>query len=209
DGKYVYAANENGDGKGAASAYAYDRATGTLTLLNQQLTQGDAPCHVSTDRAGTHVIVSNYSGGNVSVFAIQEDGSLSPLKQLIQHTGSGPDKSRQQAPHVHSAFFTPDEKRIYVQDLGTDKIAIYDFQPRNADNPLVPSAQPFAKSSPGGGPRHVAQSADGSVVYLVQEMTANVMVYRQHGGQLETIQEVEMNEDGFSGQNGAADIRLS
>lgn len=209
DRQYVYAANENGGGKGAVSAYAYEQTTGKLTLLNQQLTQGDAPCHVTTDKGGTHVIVSNYSGGNVSVFAIEQNGRLSPLKQLIQHTGSGPDKSRQQAPHVHSAFFTPDEKRIYVQDLGTDKITIYDFQPTSADSPLVPATPPFAKGAPGGGPRHVAQSADGSVVYLVQEMTAKVMVYRQQNGQLKAVQEVEMNEDGFSGQNGAADIKLS
>jgi len=209
DRRYVYATNENGEDEGAVSAFGYEQATGKLTLLNQQLTLGDAPCHVTTDRGGTHVIVSNYSGGNVSVFAIEGDGSLGPLKQLIQHTGSGPDKSRQQAPHVHSAFFTPDEKRIYVQDLGTDKITIYDFQPTNADSPLVPAAQPFVQSAPGGGPRHVAQSADGSVVYLVQEMTARVMVYQQRAGQLEAIQEVEINKDGFSGQNGAADIRLS
>jgi len=209
DRSYVYVANENGDGQGAASAYAYEGATGKLTFLNQQLTQGDAPCHVATDSRGTHVIISNYSGGSVSVFPIEKDGSLGTLKQRIQHTGSGPDKSRQQAPHVHSAFFTPDEKRVYVQDLGTDEIAIYDFQPTNADGPLVPAAQPFVKSAPGGGPRHVAQSADGGVVYLVQEMTAKVRVYRQKDGRLEAIQEVEINEEGFSGQNGAADIKLS
>ncbi|SEL69910.1 lactonase family protein [Parapedobacter koreensis] len=209
DRKYVYAANENVDGKGAVSAYAYDGATGKLTLLNEQLTQGDAPCHVATDSRGTHVIASNYMGGSISVFPIKPDGSLGPIKQFIQHTGSGPDKSRQEAPHVHSAFFTPDEKRVYIQDLGTDKVHIYDFQPASADKPLVPSVQPFAQSAPGGGPRHLAQSADGSFAYLVQEMTGKVMVYRQQNGQLEPIQEVEMNEDGFAGKNGAADIKLS
>ncbi|GGC45085.1 3-carboxymuconate cyclase [Parapedobacter defluvii] len=209
DGKYVYAVNENGAGRGAASAFTYEKATGKLKLLNQQLTQGDAPCHITTDKGGTHVIASNYTGGSISVFAIERDGSLGPLKQLIQHTGSGPDKTRQQEPHVHSAFFTPDERRIYVQDLGTDKINIYDFQPTNADHPLVPATPPFVKSAPGGGPRHIAQSADGSVVYLVQEMTAKVMVYRQQNEQLKAVQEVEINEEGFSGKNGAADIKLS
>lgn len=209
DRKYVYVANENGEGKGTASAYAYEGATGALTLLSQQETQGDGPCHVATDSRGTHVVVSNYAGGSVSVFPIERDGSLGPLKQLIQHQGTGPDKRRQQAPHVHSAFFTPDEKRVYVQDLGTDKINIYDFRPAEANNPLVPAAQPFVKSAPGGGPRHLAQSIDGSVVYLLQEMTAKIMVYRQQNGALSEIQEVEMNEADFAGQNGAADIKLS
>lgn len=209
DRKYIYVANENGAGNGTASAYAYEEATGELTLLNQRATQGDAPCHVATDSRGTHVVVSNYAGGSVSVFSVERDGSLGPLKQLIQHQGAGPDKHRQQAPHVHSAFFTPDEKRVYVQDLGTDKINIYEFRPTDATNPLVPAAQPFVKSAAGGGPRHIAQSADGSIVYLVQEMTAKVMVYRQQNGNLGEIQEIEINEPDFVGQNGAADIKLS
>jgi len=209
DHNYVYAANENRDGKGAGSAFTYNPDQGTLTLLNQQLTNGDAPCHVATDRKGTHVIFSNYGSGSVSVFPVEAAGRLGSLKQFIQHEGSGPDKGRQQTPHVHSAVFTPDESRVYVQDLGTDKINNYDFQPANAAGPLVPSAHPFVKSAPGGGPRHLVQSEDGSMLYLVQEMTAKVMVYRQQDGQLEAVQEVEMNEDGFSGKNGAADIRLS
>lgn len=209
DRKYVYAVNENGEGRGAVSAYAYDEATGKLTFLNKQFTHGDHPCHVATDRNGTHVIVSNYSGGNVSIFPIQSDGSLGLLKQLIQHEGSGPDQSRQQGPHVHSAFFSPDEKRVYVQDLGTDNIHVYDYHPESTDSPLVPAAQPFAKGAAGGGPRHIAQSADGRFIYLVQEMTAHVMVYQQRAGNLRPIQEIAMNEADFSGRNGAADIKLS
>ncbi|MGK6349924.1 lactonase family protein [Parapedobacter sp. DT-150] len=209
DKKYVYAANENGDGKGSVSAYAYDHAAGKLSFLNKQLTQGDHPCHVATDSQGRHVVASNYSGGNLSVFPIEPDGSLGALTQLIQHTGSGPDQNRQQGPHVHSAFFSIDEERIYVQDLGTDHIQIYDYRPENWESPLSPAAQPFASGTPGGGPRHITQSADGGVVYLVQEMTATVKVYRQHEGRLEAIQEVGMNEAGFTGQNGAADIRRS
>ncbi len=209
DGKHVYATNENGDGKGAVSAFAYDASTGKFAFLNQQLTQGDHPCHVVTDRAGTHVVVSNYSGGNVSIFPIQPDGSLGPIQQLIKHTGNGPDPNRQGAPHVHSAFFSPDEKRLYIQDLGIDKVMVYDYHPQSESNPLVPAVLPFAKSTAGGGPRHIAQSADGNRIYLVQEMSANVLVYELQGGKLGAIQEIGINEPGFNGKNGAADIHLS
>lgn len=209
DRKHVYAVNENGDGNGAVSAYAYDGALKKLTLLNQRLTEGDHPCHVVTDRKGTHVIISNYSGGSISVFPVQPDGSLGLLKQLIRHEGNGPDQNRQQSAHVHSAFFSPDEKQLYVQDLGTDKINIYDYQPSSINHPLVPAAQSFIAGAPGGGPRHIAQSAEGQFIYLVQEMTANIMVYQQRGGKWKAIQEVAMNEPGFNGKNGAADIKLS
>ncbi|GGG83226.1 3-carboxymuconate cyclase [Parapedobacter pyrenivorans] len=209
DRKYVYAVNENGDGNGTVSAYTYDDAAKKLALLNQRATGGDHPCHIVTDSKGTHVVVSNYSGGNVGIFPIQSDGSLGPLKQLIQYEGSGPDQSRQKAPHAHSAFFSPDEKQLYVQDLGTDKINIYDYHPENATNPLTPAAQPALAGAPGGGPRHIALSADGRFIYLLQELTAHVMVYQQRAGTWATIQEIAMNEAGFEGKNGAADIKLS
>lgn len=209
DRKYLYAVNENGEGKGAVSAYAYDDAAGTLTFLNRQLTQGDHPCHVATDSRGAHVIASNYSGGSVSVFPIGPAGSLGGLLQLIQHDGSGPDPQRQQAPHVHSAFFNPDETQLFVQDLGTDKINIYDYRPDHMSSPLVEASPSFVAAAPGGGPRHIAPSADGRFIYLVQEMAATVMVYEQRDSSWEAIQEVGINEPDFDGADGAADIKLS
>src|SRR5690606_17440959 len=109
DGKYVYAVNENSNGQGAVSAYAYDDRQGTLSFLNRQLTDGDNPCHVATDSRGTHVIASNYSGGSLSVFPIGPAGSLGGMVQHIQYEGHGPNAQRQQAPHIHSSFFHPGE----------------------------------------------------------------------------------------------------
>lgn len=209
DKKHVYAVNENGDGKGAASAYTYDRATGQLNFLNEQLTQGDHPCHIITDSHGRYAFASNYSGGNLSVFPIQPDGRLGALKQLIEYEGSGPNQDRQKGPHIHSAFFSPDETRLYVQDLGTDNVVLYDFRPEAADGPLIPAEPAFATGTPGGGPRHVALSADGRFVYVVQEMLATVLVLQHIEGKLQHVQEIGINEDGFAGTDGAADIRLS
>ena len=209
DRNYVYAVNELGDNKGAVNAYTYDEPTGKLTLLNQQPTQSNGPCHINIDSKGKHVIVSNYSGGAISVFPLEADGRLGALVQLIQHEGSGPNESRQNAPHVHSAFFSPDEKQVYVQDLGTDKVNIYAYDFEHSSEPLTPATQPFVSGSPGGGPRHAAVSTDGNYLYLVQELTATVMVFAQKGGKLAPIQEIAMNEEGFEGRNGAADIKLS
>lgn len=209
DRRYLYAVNENGDGKGAVSAYAYDDLQGTLTFLNRQLTKGDHPCHVTTNSEGTHVMVSNYSGGSISVFPIGPAGSLGGMVQQIRHEGSGPDAQRQQAPHVHSAFFNPDETQLFVQDLGTDELNIYDYRLEDADSPLTVAEPPSVKGAPGGGPRHIALSADGRFIYLVQEMAATVMVFEQQGGSWGIIQEEPINEPDFDGRDGAADIKLS
>lgn len=209
DRKYVYAANENGNGKGAVSAYAYDDRKGTLSFLNCQLTEGDNPCHVTIDSRGTHVIAANYSGGSLSVFPIGEGGRLDGMVQHIRYEGHGPNAQRQEAPHIHSSFFLPSESQLFVQDLGTDKIHVYDFHPDAAGMPLEAAAQPAISATPGGGPRHLTFSADGRFMYLVQEMAATVLAYGRKGGSWELMQELPVNEDGFDGNDGAADIKLS
>src|SRR5262245_55648439 len=50
NGRLLYAVNELEHG--ALSAFAIERATGGLTPLNQQPSEGGAPCFVSVDRSG-------------------------------------------------------------------------------------------------------------------------------------------------------------
>ena len=207
--KQVYAVAEVGDSDGAVSAYSFDEDTGTLAFVNQQSVEAVGPCHVTTDHRGSYVIVSNYGDGKISVFPITPDGLLGPLVQLIQHEGSGPNTDRQEGPHVHSAFFSPDDRVLYVQDLGTDKVYIYAFHPEDVNNPLVAASPAFAASTAGGGPRHVAIPEDGKYLYLIEELTATVAVYCWRCGQLDRIQDVGINESGFQGDNGGADIKLS
>ena len=87
----LYAVSEmNGGGKktGAVSALAIDGATGMLTLLNQQSSQGSGPCHVAVDRAGRSVLVSNYGDGVAACLPIQEDGTLGPAASVVHHEGA-------------------------------------------------------------------------------------------------------------------------
>src|SRR5262249_16841047 len=77
-GKYLYAVNElgdfNGQNSGAVSAFAIDKKSGKLTLLNQVSTHGAGPCYVSLDKTGRWVLVANYDGGSVATFQVQDDG---------------------------------------------------------------------------------------------------------------------------------------
>ena len=68
--KFLYSVNEisdfNNKPAGGVSALAIDSATGKLTLLNQQSSRGEGPCHVVVDRSGQTVLVANYGGGSVA-----------------------------------------------------------------------------------------------------------------------------------------------
>ncbi len=204
----IYAVNELGNGKGAVSAYQFDKVSGNFQLLNTVLSGGDHPCHISIDSKNRFVFVSNYSGGNFSVMKIEADGSLSNAIQTIQHTGSSVNKSRQDKPHVHSAFISPDEKYLLVQDLGTDQISVYGL---NLNNTRPVSQKPISvfNCNPGDGPRHISFHPTKPIVYAVQELTGTVTVLNFTKGVLKKLQQVNMFVKGDEKKSGAADIHVS
>jgi 6-phosphogluconolactonase len=207
--QFVYSVNELGNGKGAVSAYAFNKNTGQFTLLNSVLSAGDHPCHISTDRKNRFVFVSNYSGGNLSAIAINADGSLSNTIQTIQHTGSSINKARQEKAHVHSAVLSPNEKFLLVQDLGTDLISVYAVNLNHQTKPI--SEKPIAvfQCNPGDGPRHISFHPTKPIVYAVQELTGSVTVLSFKNGRLQKLQHMPMFDKASDKKSGAADIHLS
>lgn len=209
DSKHLYAVNETGgDNPGQVSAYAFDQATGGLTFLNGQLTGGDAPCYISIDKTDRWAITGNYMGGNIAAFPINQDGTLQPHAQLIQHTGSSANKDRQEAAHVHAAVLSPDQHFLFSPDLGMDQVTIYKFD-ETAQEPLHAAAQPVVKSPPGSGPRHFTFSPNQKFAYLVEELSGTVAAYKYANGKLLFLQRISTHPKGYTGAKGSADIHLS
>ena len=206
DGKTVYSLEEEaGANGGKVLTFSRNPADDSLTLVDQDDSGGDHPCHISISPKEDFVILGNYSGGNLSVFKISPEGKLD-FAQLIQHTGKSVNPDRQEKAHVHSTTFDPEGKRVLVADLGTDKIYVYDFDPTQAE-PLALSGE--FPMMPGDGPRHLAFSADGNEVLIVEEMTAVLAVYSYENGALAPKQRLSLLDEGFDGNVGAAEIRLS
>ena len=209
DEKYVYAVNEDAkEGHGGdITAYSFNKENGILTELNQQPTGGDHPCYVDIDKTGKWVFAANYSSGSLSVYPVNADGSLGAVSTHINHTGSGKIKGRQDSPHVHCTFISPDNKWLYVPDLGIDKVMIYAFNVKTGK--LAPGAQPFAESETGGGPRHITFHPNKKFAYVVEELSGQVVVYRYQKGQLKLLQRTStlpVRQKGFAG---SADIHVS
>lgn len=194
---------------GTITAYRIDQKTGKLTLINEQSIGGVGPAHVSVDPKGRFVYASNYGSGSLSVFAIQENGGLSPAIEVIQHQGSSINKERQQAPHVHSIIPSPDGRFIYVSDLGTDQIKIYKVNQETGN--LSPAETPYFKSTPGAGPRHFVIHPNGKVAYSVEELSSAIAVLKidPSTGALTQIQHISTVPEDYEGENFPADIHIS
>jgi 6-phosphogluconolactonase len=209
DEKYIYAVNEDAkEGHGGdITAYSFNKENGILTQLNQQPTGGDHPCYVAIDKTGKWVFAANYSSGSLSVYPVNADGSLGAVSAHITHTGSGKVQGRQDTPHVHCTFISPNNKWLYVPDLGIDKVMIYAFNARTGK--LTPGSQEFAESQPGGGPRHITFHPNGKFAYVIEELAGQVLVYQYQKGQLKLLQRTSTLPPGQKGFAGSADIHVS
>lgn len=207
DAKVLYSVNETPTG--SVSAFHFNKKTAELEHINGQSSKGGAPCYISATGNGKHLFAGNYSGGNLTVFPIQENGSLNVASQTITHSGSSVNKQRQERPHVHSTVLTPDEKYLVVGDLGTDKLYAYPYDPENMSEPLKLAEHSFTAVRPGSGPRHLVFDASGKTAYVVQELTAEVGVFRYENGQFDHLQTIPMTAKSFEGAVGAAEVRIS
>ncbi|MFA9191348.1 lactonase family protein [Flavobacterium sp. FZUC8N2.13] len=204
DNQFVYAVNENG-ANSAVSSFKFDSKSGTINLMNQQDSKGADPCYIINDEK--NVIVANYSGGNIAVFGKNEDGSITEAKQVIQHFGKGINVERQEKPHVHMVYFSPDKKFVLANDLGIDKVYSYHYDSNSTNEPLRISDSIAVKL--GSGPRHLTFSNDGKKVYLLQELDGSLTTFNYSDGKLKKIDETTILAKGFTGTFSSADIHIS
>ncbi len=205
--KYVYAVNEIGK-KGEVSSFTFNAKQGKLAFINKQQSGGADPCFVSVDKDQKNIFVANYSSGSLAVLPVNKDGSLSPASQVVQDEGHSVNKDRQEGPHVHTAQLSPDEKYLFYNDLGTDKINIMRYH-ASRPQPLTPADPAFVSVKDGYGPRHIIFSNDKKHAYLITEMGSVVIAFDYDGGKLKEKQTVTLLRDGFTGQTAGAAIHIS
>ena len=212
DQKYVYAVNEDhGDNGGSVSAFALDKTKGQLVLLNKVPSGGDDPAHIAIDSTGKYVIVANYSGGNISVFKTNPDGSLSNAVQTIAHEGYGVNVQRQEMPHPHCIMFSPDQKFVFVADLGNDRLYRYKFDLNDAAAPLKPTDPLYTTVPDNFGPRHLVFNPNGKVLYLLGELAGQIIVYSYNpaDGSVAEIQTIASDNSNVKGDKGSAEIDIT
>ncbi len=117
--RVLYAVNELE--QGAVKAFAIAKDTAALTRLNEQPSEGGAPCYVSLDRSGSVVLVANYGAGSIALLPVGANGALGPAAQVVRHTGKGPNAERQAAPHAHCILPDLSNRFVLAADLGADR----------------------------------------------------------------------------------------
>ncbi|MDR1723240.1 MAG: lactonase family protein [Tannerella sp.] len=209
DGQFIYSVGEGKEKNAKAYAYSFDRKTGDIRLLNVKEVGSSGPCHIWTDSGRRLVVTANYSGGSVSVLPVLPDGSLGEAEALT-YDGGTPGSARQEAPHLHQIYTSPDEKYLYANDLGTDRIYKYELRADDANGSgrlkLTEGDVPYFSLPAGEGPRHTTFGADGRFAYLISELSGRVAVLRYEDGNLIPIQFIEADSLKAAG---SAEIQVS
>lgn len=171
---------------------------------------GTFPCHLHIDGEGSTLFVSNYGNGVFTVFSLDSDGFPKEISQKFSFKGIGYRGDRQECSHIHSSLLSPDEKFIYVADLGLDRIVRYSCE-RRPSRPLYLTDPKFFSVAKGSGPRHMHFSRDKRFLYVVEELSNEVSVfsYEITNGDLALIQTISTLEEDQHDFNTAADIHIT
>jgi len=213
NGRTLYAVNEleqyQGRPTGAVSAFAIERASGVLTRLNEQPSQGGAPCYVSVDRSGRAALVANYAGGSVALLPIETNGALAPAAQVVQHTGKGPNAERQAAPHAHCIIPDPSNRFALAADLGADRVFVYRLDLGGKSLRKVEGGE--AVMRPGAGPRHMVFHPTLPLVFVANELDSTVATLRfdAERGTLSPLDTRSTVPAAWTGTNYPADIHVA
>ena len=178
--RFLYAVNAINEPAATATSFAIDPKSGALKQAGQVSSGGAGPAYISVDASGHSAFVANYFGSSIASYRIQSDGTLSqPVDRIDfkdhQKFGAlGPNSTRQDISHPHSATLSPDNRFLLVCDLGTDHINIFFIHPETGQ---LSDPHAFSNDHPGSGPRHVAFHPNGRWVYGINEIDSTLDHY--------------------------------
>eukprot|EP01028_Stygiella_incarcerata_P009731 TRINITY_DN4663_c0_g1_i1.p1 TRINITY_DN4663_c0_g1~~TRINITY_DN4663_c0_g1_i1.p1 ORF type:complete len:378 (+),score=5.04 TRINITY_DN4663_c0_g1_i1:162-1136(+) len=179
----------------------------SLKLISCKPSGGAHPCFVTANDAGV-VLTANYTGGNVGYLQVDENGELSDLLDVQQHTGSGTVANRQDQPHAHSVWFQPNSNHIIAVDLGTNELWISSID--TVSNQFVPANQAKVSLVDGAGPRHLAFHPNGKIFYVINELDNTITGFSiSDNEEVSMIGNVSTLPADFDGVSNPADIHIS
>lgn len=195
-GKQLYVATDTQlENEGTVSAFRIDSNLGKLTFLNKQLAGGRNPVHINIHPSGKFLINSNYTDAGISLFPINEDGTIDTYSQLFTFSGSSILKPRQNKAHLHSTNFSLDGDFLFAMDLGTDEIYRFEVEQKGNEKGSLTQLE-SVKTSLGSGPRHFAFHPSGKFGFAVNELNGSVTSYNYQNGELLFLQNISCYEEG-------------
>lgn len=158
----------------------------------------DSMCYLATDATGRALFSASYGGAKLALNPIGADGIALPPAQVLATP-----------PKAHSVLVDPGNGHVYSACLGGDAVICQRF-----DAASLRLAEPIhiaAHTPPGSGPRHMALSRNGRVLYVIAEQGGAILVHARDPatGALEQVQQISLLPDGVAPPVASADLHLT
>ena len=191
--RYIYCVNSN---SGGVTAYARDPERGTLTEINQAMTDGKNIMIMSVDPAGEFMVTGDHKG-IVNVFRLNGDGSIGEKTDSFVLPGEkGPlNEKIQPWSRPHHLPFSPDGRFVLIADKGLDLVHSYRLDRETGKLSLVQQLKCHGASCP----RHLWFHPNGKWAYINTEYTSTIIAcrYDEEQGTLEPFQVVSALPDDY------------
>jgi 6-phosphogluconolactonase len=201
DEKYLLAVSEEKNG----IVKSFEINKDSLEFISKSSSGGAHPCFVAVNKEG-YVLVANYTGGNIGLLKLGNNGKLSTLLDVQQHYGKGITE-RQKTPHAHSVWFEPNDKNIISVDLGTDELIFSSID--SGKQELISSAHNKLKINAGAGPRHLAFHPSKKWIYIVNELNSSVSLVKKKKNNYSLEYSFSTLPKNYIEKNTCADIHIS
>jgi 6-phosphogluconolactonase len=179
------------------ATFAIDPATGRLKKLGEAAL-ADSMANIDVDRSGRWLFAASYGGNKITVNAIDKDGLVGAVQQLIPTR-----------PNAHAIHADAANRFVFATSLGGDNISAWRF---DAASGLLSANEPASITSPPkSGPRHFVWDAAQKHVYLLSELDGSLAVfdYEPARGALREVQRTTALPAGFAGKPWAADLHFA
>jgi 6-phosphogluconolactonase len=179
------------------ASFAIDAASGRLRKLGESAL-ADSMANIDVDRSGRWLFAASYGGNKITVNAIDKDGLVGAVHQLIQTK-----------PNAHAIHVDAANRFVFATSLGGDNISSWRFDATAGT--LTPNEPALISTAPKSGPRHFVWDAAQRRLYLLCELDAALYVfdYDSARGSLREVQRTSALPPGFAGKPWAAELHLS
>lgn len=179
------------------ASFAIDPASGRLKTLGEAAL-ADSMANIDTDRSGRWLFAASYGGHKITVNAIDKDGRVGAVQQLIPTR-----------PNAHAIHADAANRLVLATSLGGDNLSLWRFDA--ATGQLSPNEPALIATGAKSGPRHFVWDAAQRRLYLLCELDASLYVFDFDAarGSLREVQRTSALPPGFAGKPWAADLHLA
>jgi 6-phosphogluconolactonase len=202
----IYASNEVMNFKGAkgggVSTLRYDAKSGGIEKINELAVPNGSPCFISLSHDDDFLFLANYTGGSVTVVKLDNKGIPVNITDTVIYK-----REEGKISHPHMISFDPAGERVYLTDLGLDRIVIFNFDHQSGRLQQIENG--IVRFPKGTGPRHFVFNSNGTKLYVIGELNSTITVFNvDANGELKLIQTLTTLREGFKGESFCADIHI-